>query len=358
MRPFSRSRPKVRRLRQRNDLDGLVAALDYHDYEADRAGHRLDLGVTVRMEAVRALAESREEVAREGLIRALGDDSERVRMGAIQGLGGGEHENVAPALAAAVGSWPTPDGDASRAEALAVLLELEDPRTLELLAVTMVHRKDDRPLSDSEGESFRALLAVNGTSGTAGRVAWQLLPRLADERPEIRGRAETVLGWLESASVEPLIAALDRPQGRARAAAVLGRIRDNRALEPLTGMVFDYEAEVRRAVATALGQIKDPRAADALLRASRDPDYGVREAAITAFDSLGSAGIIMGMESLRGPMVGQLALERSAPSALPASATGHQGGLLPPAEEQVGEKGGPPAPGSLPPDSQRPRAEP
>jgi hypothetical protein len=129
-------------------------------------------------------------------------------------------------------------------------------------------------------------------------VTWRLIAPLTDDRVEVEDRAETMLTWLEPHSLEPLVAALDRPQVRCRAARALGTLRDNRAVGPLVDTIFDQDPTVRRTVARALGEIKDPSAAGVLLRSSRDPDYGVRDAAIGALDQLGAAAVMVAVAEL------------------------------------------------------------
>lgn len=85
-------------------------------------------------------------------------------------------------------------------------------------------------------------------------------------------------------AVEPLIELLwhsDR-ELRARAAQVLGELRDARAVEPLMLAVGDADADVRWNVATALGGIGDGRAIEPLVRALHDPEPSIRSAAVEA----------------------------------------------------------------------------
>ena len=265
----------------------------------------------MRRDAVEALAVSRHPDVLAGLVGRLSDEHEAVRLAAIRALRGRREDRVVRALVGGVGSWPSPEGDASRAEALSALLEIGDPRTLELLVFALVQREGDRPLDEDDASSLNAVLTMNGEG--AGGVAWRLVPPLGHDRHAVRDRAETVLTWLETSSVEPLVAALDRPDVRGRAAKVLGELRDNRAVGPLSDMVFDHDPLVRRTVARALGEIKDVSAAGVLLRCSRDPDYGVRDAAIRALNELGTAGMVAAVAEL-GQSLGASAGLLEAPS--------------------------------------------
>jgi len=298
---FSRRRPDVRRLTRKGDVAGLVAALEHTDQVLDRGGRRVDVGASVRRDAAEALGDHDDPLVVRGLVGRLSDENEAVRLAAIRALRWRPEDDVVLALAGGVGSWPSPEGDGSRAEALDALLEIRDPRTLELLVVSIVQRASDRPLGPSDASSLTAVLEMNGDD--AGRVAWRLVPPLGHERMEVQDRAETVLTWLGSPSVEPLIAALERPDVRRRAAKVLGELRDSRAVEPLVEMAFDHEVVVRRTVAGSLGLIKDPSAAPVLLRSSRDTDYGVRDAALRALNELGAAAVVLAVAQLQQSLI-------------------------------------------------------
>jgi len=297
MRIFSRRAPNVRRLTRKGDLGGLVRALEHTDTVVDRRGQEWDLGARVRRDATEVLAEYDDPGVGPALVGRLSDENESVRLAAIRGLRGRQDDDVVRALVGGVGSWPSPEGDGSRSEALAALLEIGDPRTLELLAVTMVQRDDDRPLEHVDFSSLDAVLAMSDSH--ADGVVWRLIPPLGHARVEVSDRAEALLHWLGARSVDPLIAALERPDSRSRAAAMLGRLGDRRAVGPLVDMAFDRDRGVRVTVANALGQIREPTAAAVLLRASRDPSYEVRSAALGALDELGTAAVIVGIAQLR-----------------------------------------------------------
>jgi len=305
---------------------GLTGALEHSDFVFDRQGGRVDLGAPVRRDAVDALADQTDPQVIADLVKRLSDEHEAVRLSAIRALRGRHEDQVVRALAGGAASWPVPEGNASRTEALGALLDIDDPRTLELLVIAMVHRDGDRPLGEVDEGVLGAVLATDGD--TAGDVAWRVVPALSHDRVEVRLRAETMLGWLAPHSVEPLVAALERPEMRGRAAQVLGEVRDSRAVGPLIDMVFDHDPAVRRTVVRALGQIKDPSAALVLLRSSRDPDYGVRSAALGALDELGTAGVMMAIAELQQSSLAQLEQGAGAGlgAGLPIEAQGdHQG---------------------------------
>jgi HEAT repeat protein len=74
---------------------------------------------------------------------------------------------------------------------------------------------------------------------------------------------------------------------RYRAAVVLGRIGDERAVSPLVTALADKEWDVRRGAAQALGRIGDVRAVLPLIAALEDEDWGVRQNAAHALGRIG-----------------------------------------------------------------------
>jgi HEAT repeat protein len=114
--------------------------------------------------------------------------------------------------------------------------------------------------------------------------------------------------------VEPLIASLKgREDVRAAAAAALGEIDDDRAVEPLIAAVKDPGANVRAAAARALGQLGDVRAVDRLIMALRDHESVVRGAAAVA---LGEIGDLKAVEPLINVLHGREDVRAAAASAL------------------------------------------
>ncbi|EJG07307.1 PBS lyase HEAT domain protein repeat-containing protein [Methanofollis liminatans DSM 4140] len=78
----------------------------------------------------------------------------------------------------------------------------------------------------------------------------------------------------------------ERPEYRWGAADALGRIGDERAVEPLIAAMKDPDPRVRKKAAWALGQIGDSRGQRPLLEAIRDEDDDVREIAAEAYEIL------------------------------------------------------------------------
>ena len=69
----------------------------------------------------------------------------------------------------------------------------------------------------------------------------------------------------------------DDEVSRWKAAEMLGRIEDPRAVDELIGTLWDDDARVRLKAAWALGRIGDPRAYSPLQRLYRMENEGARE---------------------------------------------------------------------------------
>jgi len=146
------------------------------------------------------------------------------------------------------------------------------------------------------------------------------LSDLTDSNPDVRQRAAYNLSLLDDQRVvEPLCRALDDPEWYVRSYVVsaLGIIGDRRAVgplayalqdtdsgvrfaavmalanmgepavEPLIRALGDEEYTVRKEAAESLGKIGDQRALDPLNYALNDPDWPVHRAAVLALEALG-----------------------------------------------------------------------
>jgi HEAT repeat protein len=104
-----------------------------------------------------------------------------------------------------------------------------------------------------------------------------------------------ILGWLEAKSAAPiLIEALSdiNPEVRARAAAALGKIKDDRAVHRLLELLIsDPVPFVRVKVSQALGRIGHPAVIDYLITTLKDPEWWVRVRAVEALEKLGEKAV-------------------------------------------------------------------
>ncbi len=146
--------------------------------------------------------------------------------------------------------------------------------------------------------------------------------RDAGAQEDVRGRAASILGRIgDPRALEPLTRGLsDRVPGvRVAAATALGELRDARAVDPLVAALTDHPSpdavfkalekigapsvegligffgekgaagELRGKAASILGRLKDRRAVESLIRGLADPDAGVRAGAAAALGALGDA---------------------------------------------------------------------
>jgi HEAT repeat protein len=281
-----RRRPDVLKLARKGDSVRLVRALAYRDCVSDHRGRVFDLGAPVRRDAALALAAIAPAGGPdidEALIRALRDPSAEVRRAVATALGARGDPRAVPALMDAALTWERPHYDAARAAAIEALAGLREPSVVATLVMTVVDRADEI----DRGIEILARLVSSDTGGgrqlaltTAGAV-------MSDRNGDAAERAAEIVVWLGAGSVDMLIELLERQGPRLPTIRALGRLRDLRATEPLSALLLDGRAEVRRAAALALGQTSDPRARNALLDASSDLDPGVREAALAAVQKLG-----------------------------------------------------------------------
>ncbi len=134
---------------------------------------------------------------------------------------------------------------------------------------------------------------LGGLGDRGERAERALERRLADTEPEVRTAVLVALGRFSPSLMDramPAVAARlddDHATVRVRAAELLGRLGDKRAVMPLIGRLQDSSREVRSLVIDALVRIGDERAGAAVGRLLRDP---VPEVALRAVDALGQIG--------------------------------------------------------------------
>jgi hypothetical protein len=204
-------------------------------------------------------------------------------------------------LAEAAGLLRDEDGQAL-ATAFRALLELRKPGSTHKLVQVMVFREDERPVSEVDASLLRALLEAEGPE--AGPAVVRLvISALRDEREDVSERAEDVLELLAPDSVDALMVELKAGAAPERAAAVLGRIKDARALDSLVAALRHRDPRVRAESCTALGELRDPAASEPLLGATRDSEHLVRAAAGAALDRIGTAAVAVSVASLLRPLL-------------------------------------------------------
>jgi HEAT repeat protein len=295
---FGVGKPNVKSLAKDGDVEGLIRAAGYRDVVRRVDGRASDAGVPIREAAVVALARIGGDRADETLMRALADPQDRVRCAAIAALY--ERGDVA-SLALAAAHLREDDGQALPA-AFRALIELHKPGSTMRLVLAIVHREDERPISETDAAILRALREAEGP-GSERDVIEMLVSALHDHREDVAERAEDLLELLAPESVDTLIRELNLGLAPERAAAVLGRLKDARALESLVNGLRSHSPQVRAECCLALGELRDPAASEPLLAATRDPEHVVRSAAGAALDRIGTAAIAVGVAALLRPLL-------------------------------------------------------
>ncbi|WP_213308411.1 HEAT repeat domain-containing protein [Paraburkholderia sacchari] len=236
----------------------------------------------VRRIAVLDLADLEDGSLVAPLIAALRDDpSPEVRREAAFVLASWEQEDVVEALCATL-----LDADAGvREAAQQALAELKEPGSARVL-----RRWATRPEPFARRAALRGLRELRDAAAFEPAVA-----ALADADAEVRLEAVAVLGWLKDRrAVAPLaaLAAADA-HGAVRRAAVgaLGFAAANEtdAGAALLQALADADWQVREEAATTLGKLRLPAARDALIHALDDDYWQVRLRAARALGRIGDA---------------------------------------------------------------------
>ena len=226
------------------------------------------------LEAARALGFIG-EASLDPVLQAVGQDNAAVRRHAAHALGFIRNERSLTALVAL-----TKDSDALvRAEGAAGLGRHGESRGFDsLVALTRdsaadVRQQATRALGQLR-QSDAVKILIDKAGDTDERVRWEAVTALGHGRHQGANAdvVTTLIGALKDQS----------PWVRERAAQVLGRFRDERAVHPLVTLLKDSDPEIREEVVTALGRFGETEATDSLIAALKDPDAGVRERAARA----------------------------------------------------------------------------
>jgi HEAT repeat protein len=211
-----------------------------------------------------------------GLIKAARDPDAEIRRRAVAALRTLGATNAIPALQAAL-----------------VVEEDPDTRTALMSTLDFLFQKDiDEEENGSADEHHNRIVSLvsqlNSTSPTriiqAARALGELREKIAAETlvmvfrnqahpPAVRLAAAEALVKLESAPVEvSLLGALTNPEWRIRrnAAAVLGQLRADWAIDPLSMALHDTNERVRVTARAALERIGTPEALAVFERSSKD----------------------------------------------------------------------------------------
>lgn len=208
------------------------------------------------------------------LLARLADGDPAVRRVALFELADLEDAALLPVFVGALRDDPAPD---VRREAAAVLAAWEEDDVVDALCTALLDA--DEAVREAAAQSLSEL--KQPSSGHVLR-RWAARPEPFVRRAALRGLRELRFAQ----AFEPALQALADTHAdvRLEAVAVLGWLKDARALAPLASLAAgDTHADVRRAAVGALGFASpaEPAIVDALLAALRDDAWQVREEAAT-----------------------------------------------------------------------------
>jgi HEAT repeat protein len=139
------------------------------------------------------------------------------------------------------------------------------------------------------------ILTIAASQQTSKDKVVSLIKKLNNPHKYARAQAARELGKIkDNRAVQPLINALKDTDSyvRGEAAEALGEIKDSRAVQPLiTTLKDDDYLYVREESVKALGEIKDSRAVQPLINALNNEHIGVREEAVKALIEIGTPAI-------------------------------------------------------------------
>jgi HEAT repeat protein len=245
-----------------------------------------DSDTNVRRNAVENLGEIADERAVQALIFALMDKNDSVRKTAEDALIRKADKKVIEPVAALLAYKDMDNNnvhtDSVRYAAAKVLGKIPDPRAVRPLLLAIKREKERSVRTFVEERISEALVNIGGTAVVP------LIDSLKDEDAGIRVQAALFLGKVkDERRIEPLLSALTNDESidvrKAAARALIG-VSDQRILRPLIkSMQSEENPDVRRCAAIALGTAKDPEATTVLIEAAlNDKDKKVQQASKSA----------------------------------------------------------------------------
>ena len=276
----------------------------------------------LRARAADVFSLSKDKAAIPALLKALQGEYFTVRARAALALGKiGDPKAIQPLLAA----LKDPEVDVRIAACLALGL-FKDPATFDEITNVL--------LDDAKIEVRQAAAKALGHTQHPAALPY-LMEALRDpfwwfEREVQAGDLFAAIEKMGTAAVEPLLEALQDKEGTVRryAAALLGRIGDPRAIEPLGMALYDLHHDVGQAAAEALAKfgatsfdvlvealshpemwirihsiqalvkIKDPRVAGILVQMLNDPEREVKRHVLAAMGELKDASVLPALQSI------------------------------------------------------------
>jgi len=308
----------LKRLRDARAVEPLIDALRDPDLDVQQAAAKT-LGQLQDIQATKPLIDALQHQdlnMRQAAAEALGQLGDTWAVTSLMGAALRDpHLDVRRTAAKALGQL----GDAQAVEHLVTALDDkdEDVRRAAIRTLGYIWKlKEVIDLGDEDAGVRRRATEALGRLGD-GRAVRPLIAALRDRDKEVRRAVTKSLKWFDEA-IPSLTTALgnDNRDIRQVAAEALGQLGNARAVEPLVaalqeeldwgmrraviralGLIWglkevidlgDEDADVRCRAAEALGRLGDERAVEPLIASRQDPDTKVRKEAIRALKRIGS----------------------------------------------------------------------
>lgn len=251
----------------------------------------------VREEASAALAYYKDWQAIDPLIRRLKDESPWVRLNAAFALGELKAPRVVDPLLDLLNDQTDWRNKFVQQECVIAIRKIGHPYP-KVMTALMNNFNDPflkpeiiKSLGKFQVAEGRDLLveASKDPNERIRKLAVEALSRLPVVSPPRRADLPQATGKLGESNIELFVKSLNdpSPEVRAQSAQALGRVRDNRAVEPLLAVLNDKDERVREKAILALGNFSDERILDALINfILKDSNANLRNQAEKAFKSV------------------------------------------------------------------------
>jgi len=250
----------------------------------------------VREEASVALAYYKDWQAIDPLIRRLKDESPWVRLNAIFALGELKSPRVIDPLLDLLNDQVDWRNKFVQQECVIAIRKIGHPYP-KVITALMNNFNDPflkpeiiKSLGKFQVAEARDLLAeaLKDPNEKIRKLAIEALSRVPGASPSRRVDIPQTSGRVGESNVEVIVKSLNDPSAevRAQSAEALGRLRDNRAVEPLLATLNDKDERVREKAVVALGSFSDERIFDALVNfILKDSNANLRNQAEKTFKS-------------------------------------------------------------------------
>ena len=250
----------------------------------------------VREEASAALAYYKDWQAIDPLIRRLKDENPWVRLNAVFALGELKAPRVVDPLLDLLNDQTDWRNKFVQQECVIAIRKIGHPSPRVITALMNIFNDPFlkaeiiKTLAKFQVAQARDLLveASKDPNERIRKLAVEALSRLPVVSPPGRADLSQATGKLGESNTDLFIKSLDdaSPEVRAQSAEALGlgRLRDNRAVEPLLATLNDKDERVREKAVVALGNFSDERIFDALINfISKDSNTNLRNQAEKSF---------------------------------------------------------------------------